>query len=99
MLLESSDEPSVDASLLTHFANLNDPRQEETIEHLLLDMLAIAICAIICGAESWTDIEEYGKAKQQWLESFLSLPNGIPFHDTFARVLARLDPERCSRAF
>lgn len=89
----------VDASLLSHFSNLEDPRRAETIEHRLLDILAIAICAVICGAESWTDIEEYGRAKQAWLETVLSLPNGIPSHDTFARVFARLDPEQMQRCF
>jgi predicted transposase YbfD/YdcC len=89
----------VDASLLSHFSALEDPRRAETIEHQLLDILAIAICAVICGAESWTDIEEYGKAKQVWLETFLGLPNGIPSHDTFARVFARLDPEQMQRCF
>lgn len=89
----------VDASLLSHFASLEDPRRAETIEHRLLDIVAIAICAVICGAESWTDFEEYGKAKQGWLETFLSLPNGIPSHDTFARVFARLEPEQMQRCF
>lgn len=89
----------VDASLLHHFSTLADPRRAETIEHRLLDILAIAICAVICGAESWTDIEEYGKAKQAWLETFLSLPNGIPSHDTFARVFARIDPEQMQQCF
>jgi predicted transposase YbfD/YdcC len=61
--------------------------------------VAIAICAVVCGAESWTDLEEYGKAKQAWLETFLSLPNGIPSHDTFARVLARLEPQQMQECF
>lgn len=63
-------------------SSLEDPRRAETIKHCLLDILAIAICAVICGAESWTDIEEYGKAKQVWLATVLRLPNGIPSPDT-----------------
>lgn len=90
---------TVDTSLLTHFASLDDPRRAETIEHRLIDILAIAICAVICGAEGWTDIEEYGRAKQAWLQGFLSLPNGIPSHDTFARVLARLDSQQMQQCF
>lgn len=89
----------VDASLLSHFASLEDPRRAETIEHRLLDIVAIAICAVICGAESWTDLEAYGKAKQGGLKTFLSLPNGIPSHDTFARVFARLEPEQMQQCF
>ena len=83
-----------EASILTHFAQLEDPRDPRGKEHLLLDIISIAICAVICGAESWTDIEEYGRAKVNWLKTFLVLPNGIPSHDTFARVFARLDPEQ-----
>jgi ABC-type proline/glycine betaine transport system permease subunit len=74
-------------SILNYFADLEDPRIERTKEHLLLDIVAIAICAVICGAESWVDIEAYGQAKQDWLAQFLSLANGIPSHDTFARVV------------
>jgi predicted transposase YbfD/YdcC len=88
-----------DASILTHFASLEDPRDERGKEHLLLDMIAIAICAVICGAEGWTDIEEYGRAKINWLQTFLSLPNGIPTHDTFARLFARLEPEQMQQCF
>jgi hypothetical protein len=83
-----------DASILTHFASLEDPRDERGKEHLLLDIIAIALCAVICGAESWTDIEAYGRAKVTWLQTFLSLPNGISTHDTFARLFARLEPEQ-----
>ena len=90
---------SVDASLLTHFSSLEGLRRAATIEHQLIDIVAIAICAVVCGAESWTDLEEYGKAKQAWLETFLSLPNGIPSHDTFARVLARLEPQQMQECF
>lgn len=86
-------------SILTHFALLEDPRIERTKEHLLLDIIAIAICAVICGADSWVDIEAYGEAKHEWLKGFLALPNGIPSHDTFARVFARLDPQQLQQCF
>lgn len=85
--------------LLTYFADLEDPRVERTKEHRLLDIVAIAICAVICGADSWVDIEAYGEAKQDWLRQFLLLPSGIPSHDTFARVFARLDPQQLQQCF
>lgn len=73
------------------FANLSDPRVERTKLHLLSDMVVIALCAAICGANSWADVERFGRAKTDWLLRFLDLPNGIPSHDTFSRVFARLD--------
>ena len=79
-------------SLLEYFADLPDPRIERCKEHALLDIVAIAILATICGAEHFTEMEEFGRAKQAWLKSFLKLPHGIPTHDTFARVFARLKP-------
>ncbi len=92
-------QPQKDASILTHFANLDDPRDKRGKEHRLVDIIAIAICAVICGAENWVDIEQYGEAKQEWLRTFLPLCNGIPAHDTFARVFARLDPEQIQQCF
>lgn len=74
--------PSMDilnASFLEHFANLKDPRIERSKEHLLKDIIAIAILAVISGADGWVGIEAYGNAKYEWLKSFLELPNGIPF--------------------
>lgn len=88
-----------DGRILTHFANLKDPRDERGKDHLLIDIIAIAICAVICGAESWVDIELYGQSKQAWFSGFLKLPHGIPSHDTFARVFARLDPEQMQQCF
>jgi predicted transposase YbfD/YdcC len=75
------------------FADLPDPRKVEQCDHLLIDILFIAVCAVICGADGFTDMEEFGLAKQKWLQKFLQLPNGIPSHDTFNRVLARLRPK------
>jgi predicted transposase YbfD/YdcC len=79
------------ASILEHFEGLTDPRVERTKEHQLLDIIAIALCAVICGAEGWTQVEEWGRSKETWLRTFLALPNGIPSHDTFGRLFARLD--------
>jgi len=85
--------------LLAHFADLTDPRVERTKLHQLLDILVIAMCATICGAEGWEDFSEFGKAKQDWFETFLELPNGIASPDTFRRVLRRLDPQEFETAF
>ena len=90
---------TVPGSLLEHFADLTDPRVERTKLHQLLDVLVIAMCATICGAEGWEDFAEFGKAKQEWFETFLELPNGIPSPDTFRRVLSRLDPHEFEACF
>ena len=87
------------ASLEQHFAGLTDPRVERTREHKLLDIVLIAVCAAICGADGWVEVEEFGQAKQTWFQTFLDLPNGIPSHDTFGRVFARLDPNEFEAAF
>lgn len=82
-----------------HFGGLTDPRVERTREHRLLDIVLIAVCAVICGADGWVEVEEFGLTKQAWLQTFLELPNGIPSHDTFGRVFARLDPGEFEAAF
>jgi predicted transposase YbfD/YdcC len=69
------------------------------VRHDLLDIFVIVICAIICGAEGWEDMEEYGEAQAEWLKQFFSLPHGIPSDDTFRRVLTRLDPEELRACF
>lgn len=70
---------------------MDDPRREHQKFHSLFDILVISICAVICGAEHWTEMEEFGKAKQEWLADFLELENGIPSHVTFRRVFILLD--------
>ena len=86
-------------SIADHFAQMSDPRVERTRRHKLIDIITIAICAVICGADTWVDIESYGQAKVKWLKTFLELPNGIPSHDTFARVFAQLNPEQFQNCF
>jgi predicted transposase YbfD/YdcC len=82
-----------------HFSKVSDPRKDRTRDHKLIDIIAIAICAVICGAEGWVDIELYGKSKQHWLSTFLELPNGIPSHDTFGRVFSLIDAQQFQLAF
>ena len=81
-------------SIDQHFSNLEDPRKEHLNHHPLINILIIALCAVVAGADNWTEIEAFGKQKRNWLRQFLDLSNGIPSHDTFGRVLARLDPNQ-----
>jgi predicted transposase YbfD/YdcC len=85
--------------LRSRFATLQDPRVERTKLHQLLDIVTIAICAVICGADDWSEIELFGHSKREFFEQFLPLPNGIPSHDTFNRVFARLDPQQFGECF
>lgn len=80
-------------SLLAHFQALPDPRVNRTKDHDLIDVLVIAICTLLCAGESFNDMEDFGRAKQDWFKTFLALRNGIPSHDTFNRVFAALDPK------
>ena len=85
--------------LETIFAQVEDPRIERTKHHRLRDIIIIAICGVICGADGWVGIEEFGKAKEAWLTEVLQLPNGIPSHDTFGRVFAHIDPKQFEASF
>lgn len=86
-------------SPMNHFTDLEDPRIDRNKRHLLFDIIAIALCGVICGADNWVAIEQFGKAKESWFRRFLSLPNGIPSHDTFGRVFARIRPEPFQQCF
>jgi len=81
-----------------HFGQVKDPRRYN-VDHLLIDIITISICAVICGADSWVEIEEFGRAKETWFRTFLKLPKGIPSHDTFGRVFAIIDPQQFQRGF
>ena len=80
--------------LTNYLKDIDDPRRPYLIKHEFIDIITIAICAVISGAEGWNDIEEYGKIREDWFQTFLSLPNGIPSHDTFRKVFATIDPEQ-----
>jgi predicted transposase YbfD/YdcC len=81
-------------SLIEHFKDLPDPRVNRTKDHDLIDILVIAVCTLLCAGESFNDMEDFGKAKQDWFKTFLTLRHGIPSHDTFNRLFAALDPKR-----
>ncbi|WP_375501428.1 ISAs1 family transposase [uncultured Nostoc sp.] len=86
-------------TIADHFAVIQDPRIDRRKRHNLIDIMMIAICAVICGADGWVGIETYGCAKYEWLKTFLELPNGIPSHDTFARVFAQINPQQFQSCF
>ena len=91
-------EPVPNATIGEYFRDLEDPRQDNK-RHKLLDIVVIAICAAICGADGWRDVKLFGHAKHDWLKSFLELPHGIPSHDTFGRVFALLNAEKFEACF
>jgi predicted transposase YbfD/YdcC len=87
-------------TFLEHFETIKDPRlNNHNRRHDLMDILVIAILGTICGADGWNELTEFACAKKKWLKTFLSLPNGIPSHDTFARVFALIDPKDFNRSF
>ena len=85
--------------LLRLFDEVEDPRMDRTKLHSLSDILVITLCGVICGADSWTEVELFGQSKLEWLRTFLPLRNGIPSHDTFGRVFSRLKPDQLERCF
>ena len=91
--------PKVEIRFARYFADLTDPRADRTKWHRLDDILVIALCAVICGADNFEEIEAFGKAKHDWLRRFLALPHGIPSHDTFNRVFAALDRKAFAERF
>jgi predicted transposase YbfD/YdcC len=96
------DVVAADGSLVAHFSVIEDPRDASKRRHKLLDMIVIAVAAVICGADDWVSVAEFGRAKEGWLREFLELPHGIASHDTFGRVFSLLDPkafEECFRAW
>ena len=84
-------------SILEHFADLTDPRDDRG--QRLEDIIVIAVCAVICSADDWMEVAEFGEAKEPWLLTFLELPHGIPSHDTFNRVFAALEPTALESCF
>ena len=87
------------ADIAKHFEGLSDPRTGNAKAHIFLEILIIAICAVICGADGWSDVELFGNNKKAWLKTFLELPKGIPSHDTFGRVFAKIKPEEFQKHF
>lgn len=89
----------ITATIQDHFGGIEDPRRTYLNDHPLINILTIALCAIVAGAEGWTDVANFGKQKQAWLSQFLDVSNGIPSHDTFGRVFARLDARAFRESF
>jgi len=90
---------SSNITLISEFSKINDPRLDRQKLHKLVDIFAITVCAVICGANTWNEIAQYGQSKHDWLKTFLELPNGIPSHDTIRRVFIIIDPEEFRTAF
>ena len=84
---------------MSYFADVKDPRRGQGRRHLMSDILSLTICGVVSGANTWVEIEEYGESKKEWLETFLSLPHGIPSHDTLSDVFARLNPDELETGF
>lgn len=92
----SKQDPS---NIEQHFGDLPDPRSGDNISHPLINIVTISLCAVICGANSWVDVEQFGEAKQSWFEQFLHMPHGVPSHDTLGRFFRLLDPDEFEARF
>lgn len=95
----ASQSPARDLSIAKHFGKLKDPRRKHRRLHLLQDIIVIALCAILAGAQDWQEIATFGRKRRDWLKRFLKLANGIPSHDTFERVFDRLNPQAFQACF
>ena len=91
--------PEPSSSSLEHFWNLDNLRAEHLVEHQLPDIIGLTICAVVYGADTWVNIENYGRAKQEWLKGFWQLTNGILSHDTIGRLFAAIEPEALQACF
>lgn len=91
--------PEEEFSLFLHLQSVADPRVERTRAHPLINILVITVCAVICGADDWVSVVEFGESKFAWFARFLDMRNGIPSHDTFGRVFSLLDPDELQRSF
>ena len=96
---KSKSTDSTERSFVEFFADMPDPRLDRKKQHELIDIFVVTLCAVLTGAESWTEIEQFGKVKQEWLRRFVRLDNGIPSHDTFGRVFSLIDPEEFGARF
>ena len=99
VLQEAAMNGGAAGTLSESFSGVDDPRTDRGKRHGLMDIISITICAVICGAEGWADIELFAKCKYDWLKGFLSLSNGVPSHDTFGRVFSRIDPKQFQNCF
>jgi predicted transposase YbfD/YdcC len=91
--------PKLTQTIATHFGDIDDPRYHHSPPHLLLDIMTIALCAIISGANDWEAVAAFGRAKEDWLRTILRLPNGIASADTFERIFAQIDPQQFQASF
>lgn len=87
------------SSLIKHFIHVSDPRSDINVKHELIDILFIAICAVLCGVEYWEEIEDFGISREEWFRKYLKLPNGIPSHDRIRAVFVHLDPDELEKCF
>ena len=92
-------ESNVGGSILEHFSQLSDPRVKLKTKHILVEIVAMALCAIIAGADDWVEVADFSEQKEEWLKTFLKLPHGTPSHDTFGRVFSLINPEEFGKCF